>query len=130
MEIGPEVRLHPTVHAAISALQIGDKLTWLSCFIAAAKLFDNGKRSDFQQFTRESIGVIYFTAIEQADSDGRGVHGWLHTRDEKTVRAYFKFRLDNTAMCSRLDVARLEDDNMLPLLSVALHLAWQGSATS
>ena len=115
MDIDLEARLHPTVPMAIRALQAGDKLAWLTCFTASAKLFDNGKRGSFQQFSRDNVGVLYFTNIEHIDSDGRGLRGWLHLDHEEVV-AYFKFRLDSTEMCSRLDVARLEGDRHLALL--------------
>ncbi|RUL75905.1 hypothetical protein [Dyella choica] len=115
MNIDLEAGLHPTVHRAISALQGGDKLAWLTCFTAAAKLFDNGKRGNFHQFSRDSVGVMHFIAIEHIDSDGRGLRGWLHLDHREEVIAYFKFRVDSTEMCSRLDVARLEGAQHLSL---------------
>ncbi|GLQ88335.1 hypothetical protein [Dyella flagellata] len=115
MDIDLDVGLHPTVHKAVSALQAGDKLTWLTCFTASAKLFDNGKRSSFHQFARDNVGVMYFTTIEHIDSDGRGIRGWLRLDGHEEVVAYFKFRIDTTEMCSRLDVARLEGGQHLAL---------------
>jgi hypothetical protein len=115
METELEARLHPTVNKAIAALQVGDKLRWLTCFTASAKLFDNGKRGNFHQFSRDNVGAMYFTSIEHVDSDGRGVRGWLHLGDSEEVVAYFKFRIDTTEMCSRLDVARLEGDRHFSL---------------
>jgi len=115
MAIDLEARLHPTVHKAISALQGGDKLRWLTCFTASAKLFDNGKRRGFQQFSRDNVGIMHFTGIEHIDSDGRGLRGRLHIGNNEEVTAYFKFRIDSTEMCSRLDVSRMEGDRHLPL---------------
>lgn len=115
MAIDWEPRLHPTVHKAMSALQAGDKLRWLTCFTASAKLFDNGKRRGFQQFSRDCVGVMHFTTVEHVDSDGRGLRGRLHVGDREEIDAYFKFRIDSTEMCSRLDVSRLEGDRHLPL---------------
>jgi hypothetical protein len=115
MDIDSEARLHPTVHKAISALQAGDKLTWLTCFTASAKLFDNGKRRSFYQFSRDKVGEMNFTTIEHIDSDGRGVRGWFHLDDGEEIVAYFKFRIDTAEMCSRLDVYRLEGERHLPL---------------
>ncbi|GGA29946.1 hypothetical protein [Dyella nitratireducens] len=116
MDIDLEAGLHPTVHKAISALQVGDKLTWLTCFTASAKLFDNGKRRGFHQFSRDHVGMMYFTTIEHVDRDGRGMRGWLHLGDDEEIVAYFKFRIDTAEMCSRLDVSRLEGDRHFPLL--------------
>lgn len=118
MDIDLEAHLHPTVRRALSALQGGDKLAWLTCFTASAKLFDNGKRASFQQFSRDGVGMMYFASIEHIDSDGRGVRGWFHLDHEEVV-AYLKFRIDTTEMCSRLDVARLEGDRHMSLLEVA-----------
>lgn len=116
MEIGSGLYLHPTVRTAISALQAGDRLNWLTCFTAGAKLFDNGKRKSLFNFTRDHIGSMHFISIERVDNDGRDVYGVLKVREEENIRAYFKFRLDAAAMCSRLDVGRQEGDEFLSLL--------------
>lgn len=124
MDIDSGVYLHPTVRTAIAALEAGDKLGWLTCFTAGAKLFDNGKRKNLFHFTRDNVGSMYFTTIERADNDGRDVYGLLRIRDEENVQAYFKFRMDAAAMCNRLDVGRVDGDQLLFLLPFALHLVW------
>jgi hypothetical protein len=124
MEIGSGIYVHPTVRTAISALQAGDKLGWLTCFTAGAKLFDNGKRRSLFNFTRDNIGLMQFNDIERVDNDGRDVYGMLRFREEKSFRAYFKFRLDAAAMCSRLDIARMDGEQSLSLLPVSLCFAW------
>ena len=116
MEIGSGLYLHPTVRTAISALQAGDRLSWLTCFTASAKLFDNGKRKSLFNFTRDHIGSMQFTSIERADNDGRDLYGVMKIRAEENVHAYFRFRLDAAAMCSRLDVGRQDGDEFLSLL--------------
>ncbi|RDS83504.1 hypothetical protein DWU98_03940 [Dyella monticola] len=104
MAFEPEFHLNPTVKAALTALQAGDALAWLGCFTAKAKLFEDGKRADLYRFTREKVGWAYFTSLDHVREDGRHVYGRLHVRQRGVDRVYFKFRLDSTAMCSRLDV--------------------------
>ena len=123
MDIGAGVYIHPTVRTAIAALQAGDKLAWLTCFTAGAKLFDSGKRKSIFNFTRDNIGLMHFTDIERVDNDGRDVYGMLRLRDEETIHAYFKFRLDAAAMCSRLDIGPVDGDQPLSLLPYSLYLA-------
>lgn len=101
------------VRTAISALQAGDKLGWLTCFTAGAKLFDNGKRRSMFNFTRDHVGAMRFTEIERVDNDGRDVYGVIRLRDEQDIHAYFKVRLDAAAMCSRLDIGRTDEDQPL-----------------
>ena len=122
MDIDSGVYLHPTVRTAVAALQAGDKLAWLTCFTAGAKLFDNGKRKNLFHFTRNSLGSIRFTDIERVNNDGRDIYGLLRIGDEENIHAYFKFRLDAAAMCSRLDVGRMDGDQLLSLLSYSLCL--------
>lgn len=124
MEIGSGIYVHPTVRTAVSALQAGDKLGWLTCFTAGAKLFDNGKRRSLFNFTRDNIGLMQFNDIERVDNDGRDVYGMLQFREEESFRAYFKFRLDAAAMCSRLDIGRMDGEQSLSLLPVSLCFAW------
>ena len=116
MEIASRLYLHPTVRSAIDALQAGDRLAWLTCFTASAKLFDNGKRKSLFNFTRDHIGSLRFTSIERSDSDGRDVYGVMQVREEEGVRAYLKFRLDAAAMCNRLDIGRQHGGQFQPLL--------------
>jgi hypothetical protein len=116
MEIGSGLYLHPTVRTAIDALQAGDRLAWLSCFTAGAKLFDNGKRKSLFNFTRDHIGSIRFSSIERADNDGRDIYGVMQVREEENVHGYLKFRLDAAAMCNRLDIGRQEGEQSQPLL--------------
>lgn len=123
MEIPSGTYVHPTVRAAISAFQAGDKLGWLTCFTAGAKLFDNGKRRSVFNFTRDNIGTMQFTSIDRVDNDGRDVYGTLRVRDEGNVHAYFKFRLDAAAMCSRLDIGRVDGDQPLSLIPLSLYFA-------
>jgi len=122
MEIGSGLYVHPTVRTAIDALQAGDRLAWLTCFTAGAKLFDNGKRKSLFNFTRNHIGSMQFTSVDRIDNDGREVYGVLQIRDEENVHVYFKFRLDAAAMCSRLDIGRQDGGQIQPLLPLTLGL--------
>jgi hypothetical protein len=130
MDIGSGVYLHPTVRSAISAMQAGDRLAWLSCFTAGAKLFDNGKRRSLFNFTRDYIGSLHLSAIERSDNDGRDVYGAIRIHGEEDAPVFFKFRMDAAAMCNRLDIGRLDGGQRLPLLplTVGLVLAIGGDA--
>jgi hypothetical protein len=124
MDIGSGVYLHPTVRTAISALQAGDRLAWLSCFTAGAKLFDNGKRRSLFNFTRDYVGSLRFSAIERSENDGREVYGLMTMRAAEDAHVVFKFRMDAAAMCNRLDVGRTDGGQRLSLLPVALGLVF------
>jgi hypothetical protein len=114
MAIESDLYLHPPVETALSALQSGDKLSWLGCFTAKAKLFENGKRADLYQFTRQKVGWAYFISFDRVENDGRHIYGRLHIRQQGIIRVYFKFRLDTTAMCSRLDVGHWDGSHATP----------------
>jgi hypothetical protein len=114
MAFGSDLHLHPTVETALSALQAGDTLSWLGCFTAKAKLFEDGKRTDLYKFTREKVGWAYFTSLDHVHNDGRHVYGRLHVRRKGVIRVYFKFRLDTTGMCSRLDVGHWDGSRPEP----------------
>ena len=57
---------HPTVKAAIDALERGDHAAWSALFEPGAKLFDDGSPRSLETFTRDAVGHERFTSIGQA----------------------------------------------------------------
>jgi len=99
---------NPTVRAAISALQSGNKPAWAALFEPDAKLFDDGSPRSLERFNEEAIGHERFTTIDQVDNHGLDIVGHFHSDKWGDFRTYFRFRLSSNGKVSRLDIGQAQ----------------------
>ena len=97
---------HPTVKAAIDALQAGNKVDWAALFVERAELFDDGHPRDLHKFTSEALGQERFTSIDTVDSGGLALTGHFHSDRWGDFRTYFRFQLDAAGKITRLDIGQ------------------------
>jgi ketosteroid isomerase-like protein len=74
---------HPTVKAAIEALQNGDRKAWSALFQSDAELYDDGSPRSLKEFT-----------------------GAFHSDQWGDFRTYFRFQLSPAGKINRLDIGQ------------------------
>jgi hypothetical protein len=90
------------VRAAIAAIHRGDWGAWADLFEPDAKLYDGGKRCDFDRFSRDALAGESFASVEFLESSGLEVRGlW------RGFWTYFRFHLSTNGKIHRLDVVQL-----------------------
>ncbi len=97
---------NPTVRAAITALENGDRKAWLVLFEPNAKLYDDGRLRDLKKFTRDALGHERFTSIERVENNGLDLVGAFHSDQWGDFRTYFKFQLSASGKIKRLDIGQ------------------------
>jgi len=97
---------NPTVQAAITALQNGDRDAWSALFEPDAELYDDGSPRDLKKFTRDALGHERFTSIERVENNGLDLVGAFHSDRWGDFRTYFKFQLSPSGKIKRLDVGQ------------------------
>ncbi len=97
---------NPTVRAAITALQDGNRDAWSALFEPDAKLYDDGRPRDLKKFTRDALGHERFTSIERVENNGLEVIGDFHSDQWGDFRTYFKFQLSASGKIKRLDIGQ------------------------
>jgi hypothetical protein len=95
---------HPTVKAAVEALQAGDRKGWTSLFASDATLYDDGAPRNLEQFTRDALGHERFTSIDKVENGGLDLTGAPHSDQWGDFRTYFRFKLSPSGKISRLDI--------------------------
>lgn len=95
-----------TVRGAIEALQDKDSKKWLTYFTADAKLTDDGKPRDFQDFSKNAVGDEWFTEIQRVENDSKDIYGHLTTKQWGDFNVYFKFHLNNENKINQLDIGQ------------------------
>ncbi|HTS82499.1 MAG TPA: hypothetical protein VMH40_17985 [Myxococcaceae bacterium] len=99
---------NPTVKAAITALQAGDRKAWSALFEADAELFDDGSPRSLEKFTRDALGHERFRSIDRVGSDGLEVIGKFHSDQWGDLRTYFRFHLGPEGKIHRLDIGQAD----------------------
>ena len=94
------------VKEAFNAWQKGEKETFLSFFIAEAKLFDDGNSRDFKKFVNEACGHEHFTTIDMVENSGKDIYGNFHTESWGNFKTYFKFHQNADGKFDRLDIGQ------------------------
>ena len=102
-----ELLTHPTVKAAVDALQKADKLAWAALFEPDAKLYDDGRPRSLEKFTRDSLGHERFISIDRVENGGLDVFGAFHSDKWGNFRTYFKFQLSPSGGIKRLDIGQV-----------------------
>jgi hypothetical protein len=97
---------NPTVKAAITALENGDRKAWSALFEPDAKLYDDGSPRDLKEFSRDALGHERFTSIERVENGGLDLVGAFHSDQWGNFRAYFKFQLSPSGKIKRLDIGQ------------------------
>lgn len=97
---------NPTVKAAITALQEGDREAWSALFEQSAKLYDDGRPRSLQAFTRDALGHERFTSIDRVANDGLDLVGHFHSDLSGGSRTYFNFQLSPAGKILRLDIGQ------------------------
>ena len=97
---------NPTVEAAITALQNGDRDAWSALFEPDAELYDDGSPRDLKKFTRDALGHERFTSIERVENNGLDLVGAFHSDRWGDFRTYFKFQLSPSGKIKRLDIGQ------------------------
>jgi len=97
---------NPTVKAAITALQNGDRNGWWALFEPDAELYDDGSPRDLKKFTRDALGHERFTSIERVENSGLDLVGAFHSDRWGDFRTYFKFQLSPSGKIKRLDIGQ------------------------
>lgn len=95
-----------TVKKAFDAWQNGDSKTFLSYFIADAKLYDDGNPRDFQKFVKEACGHEKFTNIDKVENNGLDITGYFHTESWGDFKTYFKFHINTEGKITKLDIGQ------------------------
>jgi hypothetical protein len=103
-----DILTHPTVRAAIDALQTGDRQTWAALFEADATLYDDGSPRSLEQFNREALGYERFVSIDGIDNHGLELTGDFHSEQWGDFRAYFRFQLSAAGKIARLDIGQAD----------------------
>ncbi len=90
---------------AIEAWQQGDSTSFLSFFVANARLTDDGHPRDFANFVKTACGHERFTSIDKVENNGLDIYGNFHLH-------YLRCHLCNagragphTALCYQADPA-------------------------
>ena len=97
---------HPTVKAAIEALQAGDRKAWAALFQKDAELFDDGSPRSLEAFTRDALGHERFTSIDRVSPDGLAVFGKFHSDQWGDFETYFRFHVASDGKIRRLDIGQ------------------------
>ncbi|MGO8970760.1 MAG: hypothetical protein ACLQDQ_14470 [Myxococcaceae bacterium] len=97
---------HPTVKAAIDALQTGDRQAWSVLFEPGAQLYDDGRPSSLEEFNREALGHERFTSIERVENHGLDVVGAFHSDRWGDFKTHFKFELTAAGKVKRLNLGQ------------------------
>lgn len=96
-----------TVKGAVEALQEKDSEKWLTYFTDDAKMTDDGKPRDFQNFSENAVGEEWFTEIHRVENDGKAIYGHLTTRQWGAFDVYFKFHVNNEEKIYQLDIGQV-----------------------
>jgi hypothetical protein len=99
---------HPTIKAAIDALQQGDAGAWLALFEEDAKLYDDGSPRSLERFTRDALGHERFTSIDRVENGGLDLTGHFHSDQWGDFRTYFRFSLSASGKIQRLDIGQAD----------------------
>ena len=102
----PDDITNPVARAAITALQAGDKATWLSLFAQNAVLLDDGRPRNFLRFSEEALGHELFRSIDQIRDQGLEIEGQFHSDTWGNFRTYFRFTLDDFNKISQLEIGQ------------------------
>ena len=97
---------NPTVKAAITALQEGDREAWSALFERGAEVYDDGRPRGLQEFTRDALGHERFTSIDRVANDGLDLVGHFHSDQWGDFRTYFNFQLSAAGKILRLDIGQ------------------------
>lgn len=97
---------HPVVKAAIEALQQGDLQAWNALFSNDATLFDDGRKIDLHNFSKEALGHERFTAIDKIENNGLDLYGKFHSDQWGDFKTYFKFHINDDNKISRLEIGQ------------------------
>ena len=97
---------HPTVKAAIEALQEGNATAWSALFEAGAKLYDDDAPRSLEKFTKDALGHERFTSIDKVENGGVDLTGHFHSDKWGDFRTYFRFRLSASGKIRRLDIGQ------------------------
>lgn len=97
---------NPAVRSAIEALQQGSQEAWLSLFTADAALYDDGRKTDFTNFSSHAIGHERFTSIDRVENNGLDVYGKFHSDQWGDFKTYFKFHVNAKGKIERLDIGQ------------------------
>ncbi len=91
---------------AIEAWQQGDSISFLSFFVANARLTDDGHPRDFANFVKTACGHERFTSIDKVENNGLDIYGNFHTESWGDFRTFFKFQLGKEGKFERLDIGQ------------------------
>lgn len=97
---------HPTIKAAIEALQKGDSEAWAELFEPDVELLDDGSPRSFHEFTRDVLGRERFTSIDRVENNGLDLTGAFHSDQWGDFRSYFRFRLSPSGKIKRLEIGQ------------------------
>ena len=100
------ILINKTVKKVFNAWQQGDSKTFLSYFIADAKLYDDGKPRDFQKFVKDACGKEKFTSIDKVENNGQDITGSFHTESWGDFKTFFKFHMNTEGKINRLDIGQ------------------------
>ncbi|WP_420594194.1 hypothetical protein [Deinococcus sp.] len=98
---------HPTVRAAIEALQSGDHSAWTALFTPDAQLYDDGQPRDLAAFSQGALGHERFTSIDAVKNGGLDLSGHFHSDQWGDFETYFQFHLSGDGKIERLDIGQL-----------------------
>lgn len=107
MAIQTNVLIVPSVRRAISALQTGNLIGWLSGFSTRASFYNEGVCEPIEEFALQAMGQKRFLSIDRVANGGLWVEGLFESNGE-VYRAFFNFELDDDGLICRLDVGDSE----------------------
>lgn len=98
---------HPTVKAAIDALNTHDRKAWEALFAPGATFSDDGNEGSLAQFTTNAFGKgkEHFTRVDKEENDGLHVYGQYHSDTWGDFKTYFKFSVKDSRI-TRLEVGQ------------------------
>lgn len=96
---------HPTVKAAIEALQTGDK-SWYDYFTENPVMTDDGNAVDFKSFFSKALGEEKFLSIDKVENDGKDIYGNFKAGSWGTFKVFFKFHVNEAGKFNQLDIGQ------------------------
>jgi hypothetical protein len=106
MPINKEKIHQPVVRAAIEALEDGDLHTWLHLFTPDASLYDDGRKIDLKEFSRNALGKERFTSIDKVENEGWDIYGQFHSDQWGDFKTFFRFSTDENGKIVRLEIGQ------------------------
>lgn len=97
---------HPVVKSAIEALQQGDLQAWNALFSSDAALFDDGRKIDLHNFSKDALGHERFTAIDKVENNGLDIYGKFHADQWGDFKTYFKFHINADHKINKLEIGQ------------------------